>query len=57
MVSIDEQIRYGWAEYYKAIGAGRNEEAMRIFDRVSRLAFARQARRTTSKTLAAVLPK
>ena len=51
VISVDDQIRSGWSDYYKAIGAGRIEEAKRIFDRVSALAFARAARRTTQRSL------
>ena len=57
MSSIDDQIRQGWKEYYAAIGEGRTADAVRIFDRVSALAFAQTARKTTSKMLAAVLAK
>lgn len=54
-MNVDDQIRQGWRDYYAAIGAGQCDEAKRIFDRVTALAFAQQSRRTTQRMLAPVL--
>lgn len=51
-MSVDDQIRQGWKDYYAAIGSGHADEAKRIFDRVSALAFAQTARKTTQRMTA-----
>ncbi len=56
-MNIDEQLRDGWKEYYRAVAAGDVVRAKAIFDRTVALAEAPHRRKTTVRLLAPVLAR